>query len=125
MIHREKTKIPPNAFISLLSKKIPSSSSILPPSLGTLDPAPGGRLKKKYNDECAERRSLYNELIELRGNIRVFCRCRPMGSYLIACGCPSVVEINPAQETQLQFVSTKKERSLIMFLAYRMTKVDF
>lgn len=29
-----------------------------------------------YRKEAAERRSLYNRLLELQGNIRVFCRCR-------------------------------------------------
>ncbi|KAL6549294.1 hypothetical protein OROGR_008438 [Orobanche gracilis] len=35
-------------------------------------------LKKKYLEECSERKKLYNEVIELKGNIRVFCRCRPL-----------------------------------------------
>lgn len=29
-----------------------------------------------YRKEATERRSLYNRLLELQGNIRVFCRCR-------------------------------------------------
>jgi kinesin family protein C2/C3 len=86
-------------------------------------------LKKKYRDECANRRRLYNELIELRGNIRVFCRCRPLSSDGVASGCPSVVEIDPAQETELQFVSSEKERKAFkfdhVFGPHRMTKVYF
>ncbi|KAI5429518.1 hypothetical protein KIW84_034197 [Lathyrus oleraceus] len=35
-------------------------------------------LKKKYLDESSERKRLYNEIIEIKGNIRVFCRCRPL-----------------------------------------------
>lgn len=72
-------------------------------------------LMKKYMEECAERRSLHNELIELRGNIRVFCRCRPLSSDGVVSGCPSVVEIDPAQETELQFVSSEKERKAFKF----------
>ncbi|KAF8719842.1 hypothetical protein HU200_024600 [Digitaria exilis] len=72
-------------------------------------------LKKKYTDECAERKRLYNELIELRGNIRVFCRCRPLSSNEITRGCLSVVEINPSQETELQFVPSEKERKAFKF----------
>ncbi|CAL4893298.1 unnamed protein product [Urochloa decumbens] len=72
-------------------------------------------LKKKYTDECAERKRLYNELIELRGNIRVFCRCRPLSSDEVTRGCSSVVEINPSQETELQFVPSEKERKVFKF----------
>ncbi|KAJ0051761.1 hypothetical protein Pint_02556 [Pistacia integerrima] len=35
-------------------------------------------LKKKYIDESSERKWLYNEVIELKGNIRVFYRCGPL-----------------------------------------------
>ncbi|KAF6984610.1 hypothetical protein CFC21_002589 [Triticum aestivum] len=72
-------------------------------------------LKKKYTAECAERRRLYNELIELRGNIRVFCRCRPLSSDEISRGCSSVVEVDPSQEMDLQFVPTEKERKTFKF----------
>ncbi|CAN6337690.1 unnamed protein product [Urochloa humidicola] len=72
-------------------------------------------LKKKYTDECAERKRLYNELIELRGNIRVFCRCRPLSSDEVTRGCSSVIEINPSQETELQFVPSEKERKTFKF----------
>lgn len=33
-------------------------------------------LKSAYRKECTKRKQLYNQLQELRGNIRVFCRCR-------------------------------------------------
>ncbi|OEL34460.1 Kinesin-4 [Dichanthelium oligosanthes] len=72
-------------------------------------------LKKKYTDECAERKRIYNELIELRGNIRVFCRCRPLNSDEVTRGCSSVVEINRSQETELQFVPSEKERKAFKF----------
>jgi kinesin family protein C2/C3 len=72
-------------------------------------------LKKKYTDECAERRRLYNEIIELRGNIRVFCRCRPLSSDEVTRGCSSVIEIDPSQETELQFIPSEKERKAFKF----------
>ncbi|XP_068168745.1 kinesin-like protein klp-3 [Antennarius striatus] len=38
-------------------------------------------LRSLYRKEAVERKSLYNKLLELQGNIRVFCRCRKtMGS---------------------------------------------
>ena len=35
-------------------------------------------IMQKYVKECALRRKLFNELQELRGNIRVYCRSRPL-----------------------------------------------
>jgi len=67
-------------------------------------------LMKKYMEECAERRSLHNELIELRGNIRVFCRCRPLNDK-----CISVVEIDPEKKNALQFTPVRKERKAFKF----------
>lgn len=68
-------------------------------------------LKKKYNNECLERRRLYNELIELRGNIRVFCRCRPLNSDEISKGYSNVIDFDPLHETELQIIcdSSKKQ----------------
>ncbi|KAL6894004.1 hypothetical protein ACP4OV_008102 [Aristida adscensionis] len=72
-------------------------------------------LKKKYTDECSVRRRLYNELIELRGNIRVFCRCRPLSADEVTCGCSSVIETEPCQDTELQFISSGKEKRMFKF----------
>ncbi|XP_009770793.1 kinesin-like protein KIN-14S [Nicotiana sylvestris] len=68
-------------------------------------------LKKKYLEECTERKRLYNEVIELKGNIRVFCRCRPLNSDEIANGSTSVVEFDPSHENELQICagSSKKQ----------------
>lgn len=45
-----------------------------------------------YRKEAAERRSLYNRLLELQGNIRVFCRCRR------AAGSGSCLEVHQDQQ---------------------------
>ncbi|KAJ3676299.1 hypothetical protein LUZ60_003711 [Juncus effusus] len=69
-------------------------------------------LKKKYTDECLERKRLYNELIEMRGNIRVFCRCRPISSDEISKGYSNVVEFDSSHENELQIIcndSSKKQ----------------
>ena len=34
-------------------------------------------MQRNYRREFEERRRLFNLVQELRGNIRVFCRCRP------------------------------------------------
>eukprot|EP00056_Hartaetosiga_gracilis_P002884 m.57531 g.57531 ORF g.57531 m.57531 type:complete len:1069 (+) comp11236_c0_seq1:97-3303(+) len=33
-------------------------------------------MRQRYQSECLKRKLLYNKIQELRGNIRVFCRCR-------------------------------------------------
>jgi kinesin family protein C2/C3 len=35
---------------------------------------------KKYKKEVVKNKQLYNELQDLRGNIRVYCRVRPLSS---------------------------------------------
>lgn len=69
-------------------------------------------LKKKYLEECTERKRLYNEVIELKGNIRVFCRCRPLNAGEIVDGSTTVVEFDPSHENELQIScagSSKKQ----------------
>ena len=63
-------------------------------------------MKKKYLDESSERKRLYNEVIELKGNIRVFCRCRPLNQVEIANGSSSIVEFDSSQDTDLQIISS-------------------
>ncbi|KAF5207649.1 Kinesin-like protein [Thalictrum thalictroides] len=72
-------------------------------------------LKKKYLKECLERKRLYNEVIELRGNIRVFCRCRPLKQEEIASGCSSIVEFNSSEDTELQIVCGDSSRKQFKF----------
>ena len=69
-------------------------------------------LKEKYTEEFSERKRLYNEIIELKGNIRVFCRCRPLSSDEISKGHTTVVEFDPSQDSELQVIcsdNTKKQ----------------
>ena len=69
-------------------------------------------LKKKYLQESSERKKLYNEVIELKGNIRVFCRCRPLNQDDIEKGSTSVVDFDSSQENELQVIcsdSSKKQ----------------
>ncbi|KAL2254125.1 UNVERIFIED_CONTAM: Kinesin-like protein KIN-14S [Sesamum indicum] len=68
-------------------------------------------LKKKYLEECSERKKLYNEVIELKGNIRVFCRCRPLKQDEST----SVVEFDSSQENELQVTCSDSSRKLFKF----------
>ncbi|KAL5783678.1 hypothetical protein ACOSP7_008707 [Xanthoceras sorbifolium] len=72
-------------------------------------------LKKKYLDESSERKRLYNEVIELKGNIRVFCRCRPLNQAEVANGSSSVVEFDSSQENELQIVSSDSSKKQFKF----------
>jgi kinesin family protein C1 len=53
--------------------------NVLAPSMQKLVDA-NQRLAGQYNKEREIRKKLQNDLIELRGNIRVFCRVRPSAS---------------------------------------------
>ena len=72
-------------------------------------------LKKKYLEECSERKRLYNEVIELKGNIRVFCRCRPLNQDEIANGSTSVIDFDSSQENELQIICADSSRKQFMF----------
>ncbi|KAM1079913.1 hypothetical protein ACFX2B_014424 [Malus domestica] len=68
-------------------------------------------LKKKYLDESSERKRLYNEMIELKGNIRVFCRCRPLNQTKISSGSGSVVEFESSLDNELQVICSDSPNS--------------
>ncbi|KAL5995950.1 hypothetical protein ACLOJK_026023 [Asimina triloba] len=72
-------------------------------------------LKKKYLEENIERKRLYNEVIELKGNIRVFCRCRPLRPDEITNGSSSVVDIDPTRETELQIICSDSSKKQFKF----------
>ncbi|KAL0685884.1 hypothetical protein Bca4012_052732 [Brassica carinata] len=74
-----------------------------------------GTLKKHYLEESSERKRLYNENIELKGNIRVFCRCRPLNQADIANGCASVVEFDASHENELQLLSSDSSKKRFTF----------
>ncbi|KAK7307276.1 hypothetical protein VNO77_40187 [Canavalia gladiata] len=55
-------------------------------------------LKVKYNEEMIKRKKLFNEVQEAKGNIRVFCRCRPLNKAEISAGCATVVDFDTAKD---------------------------
>lgn len=72
-------------------------------------------LKKKYQEECIERKRLYNEVIELKGNIRVFCRCRPLNQAEISNGSTSVVDFDSSHESELQIICSDSSKKQFKF----------
>ncbi|KAM0881460.1 hypothetical protein ACQ4PT_032936 [Festuca glaucescens] len=68
-------------------------------------------LKEKFGEEAKERKDLYNKLIEIKGNIRVFCRCRPLNTEEIAEGASMAIDFESAKDGELivrGHVSSKK-----------------
>ncbi|KAM0880082.1 hypothetical protein ACQ4PT_033826 [Festuca glaucescens] len=68
-------------------------------------------LKEKFSEEAKERKDLYNKLIEIKGNIRVFCRCRPLNTGEIAEGASMAIDFESAKDGELVVrghVSSKK-----------------
>ncbi|PKI42097.1 hypothetical protein CRG98_037550 [Punica granatum] len=68
-------------------------------------------LKMKYSEEQTKRRKLFNQLQETKGNIRVFCRCRPLSKAEVSAGCSVVAEFESAKDGDLGILtgsSTKK-----------------
>ena len=47
----------------------------------------------KYKKEAKERKRLHNIIVELKGNIRVFCRVRPVGDREVKSGFENVCEV--------------------------------
>ncbi|CAK8537301.1 unnamed protein product [Lathyrus sativus] len=70
-------------------------------------------LKRKYIDESFKRRRLNNEVVELKGNIRVFCRCRPLNENEIANGSTSVVKFESTAEEELQVICSDSSKKTI------------
>ncbi|KAI4314441.1 hypothetical protein L6164_027349 [Bauhinia variegata] len=68
-------------------------------------------LKAKYNEEMTQRKKLFNEVQEAKGNIRVFCRCRPLNKVESSACCTTVVDFDAAKDGCLGILtgnSTKK-----------------
>lgn len=72
-------------------------------------------LKKRCHLECSERRRLYNEVIELKGNIRVFCRCRPLNHDEIAKGSTAVVDFDSSLENELKIIGADSSKKQFKF----------
>lgn len=72
-------------------------------------------LKEKYLKELSERKRLYNEVIELKGNIKVFCRCRPLNQVEITNGSSYVVEFDSSLDNELQIISSDSSKKQFKF----------
>ncbi|XP_059442530.1 kinesin-like protein KIN-14Q isoform X4 [Corylus avellana] len=58
-------------------------------------------LKIKFIEGAKERKEIYNKMLELKGNIRVFCRCRPLNTEEIAAGAGMAIDFESAKDGEL------------------------
>ncbi|XP_024974589.1 kinesin-like protein KIN-14R [Cynara cardunculus var. scolymus] len=72
-------------------------------------------LKVKYNEEQAKRRKLHNQVEDAKGNIRVFCRCRPLNKTEAASGCSTVVDFGAALDGVLGVLSNGSTKKTFKF----------
>lgn len=72
-------------------------------------------LKQKYNEELVKRRKLYNQIQEAKGNIRVFCRCRPLNKHEVSAGHAMVVDLSASKDGDLGIVTGGSTKKLYKF----------
>ncbi|XP_054816089.1 kinesin-like protein KIN-14Q isoform X2 [Prosopis cineraria] len=72
-------------------------------------------LKSKYLEGAKQQKELYNKVLELRGNIRVFCRCRPLNAKEITAGLTMAVGFESAKDGELTVMSNGTPRKTYKF----------
>ncbi|KAH7436395.1 hypothetical protein KP509_05G018100 [Ceratopteris richardii] len=68
-------------------------------------------LKKKFVKQGQDLRLYYNQVLELKGNIRVFCRCRPLSAAEISMGAASIVEFDSTRDNELVICSNGAKKT--------------
>ncbi|KAG1362267.1 hypothetical protein COCNU_10G004860 [Cocos nucifera] len=72
-------------------------------------------LKIKYSEEIAKRKKLYNQVQETKGNIRVFCRCRPLTKEEVLSGYTSMVDFDAAKEGDIGIMAGGSIKKIFKF----------
>ncbi|KAM1234642.1 hypothetical protein ACFX2J_004197 [Malus domestica] len=72
-------------------------------------------LKTKFIEGAKERKELYNKVLELKGNIRVFCRCRPLNTDEVAAGASMAIDFESAKDGELTVKSNGVTRRTFKF----------
>ncbi|KAH6837267.1 Di-glucose binding protein with Kinesin motor domain-containing protein [Perilla frutescens var. hirtella] len=81
-------------------------------------------MKIKFLQEVKEKKELYNRVLELKGNIRVFCRCRPMNSEEIDGGASMAVDFEAAKDGEITVKSNGISRKTFKFDAVFSPEAD-
>ncbi|PQQ01146.1 kinesin-like protein KIN-14R [Prunus yedoensis var. nudiflora] len=72
-------------------------------------------LKLKFSEEQAKRKILYNQIQEAKGNIRVFCRCRPLRKEDLLAGQATVVQFDAAKDGELGILTSGSTKKIFRF----------
>ncbi|GAB2222728.1 hypothetical protein Droror1_Dr00016852 [Drosera rotundifolia] len=72
-------------------------------------------LKAKYLEEQTKRKKLYNQIQEAKGNIRVFCRCRPMSRQEQTAGSATVVDFDGANDGEIGIITAGSGKKIFKF----------
>ncbi|CAK7347285.1 unnamed protein product [Dovyalis caffra] len=72
-------------------------------------------LKLKLNEEQAKSKKLYNQVQEAKGNIRVFCRCRPLSKEEVSTGYQTVVDFSAAKDGDLAVIASGSTKKIFKF----------
>ncbi|ESQ46176.1 hypothetical protein EUTSA_v10000025mg [Eutrema salsugineum] len=72
-------------------------------------------LKQKYSEEQAKRKELYNYIQETKGNIRVFCRCRPLNKEETSTRCATTVDFEGAKDGELGVITGNNSKKSFKF----------
>ncbi|KAK9713187.1 hypothetical protein RND81_06G009900 [Saponaria officinalis] len=80
--------------------------------------------KEKYIEEQKKRKKLFNEVQESKGNIRVFCRCRPLNKEEQSNGYATVVDFEGAKDGELALLTGGSNKKIFRFDRVYMPKDD-
>ncbi|XVF36564.1 hypothetical protein REPUB_Repub19eG0068400 [Reevesia pubescens] len=72
-------------------------------------------LKLKFNEEQAMRKKLHNQIEEAKGNIRVFCRCRPLSKEEASAGHATVVDFSAAKDGDIGILTGSSAKKIFKF----------
>ncbi|KAG9439362.1 hypothetical protein H6P81_019527 [Aristolochia fimbriata] len=81
-------------------------------------------LKLKYTAGAQERKELYNKVLELKGNIRVFCRCRPLNEEELIEGASMAIDFESAKEGELAVKANGAPKKVFKFDAVFSPQAD-
>ncbi|XP_020540493.1 kinesin-like protein KIN-14Q isoform X2 [Jatropha curcas] len=81
-------------------------------------------LKIKFMEGSKERKELYNKVLELKGNIKVFCRCRPLNAEELALEASVAIDFESAKDGELTVTSNGLPRKTFKFDAVFSPQAD-